>query len=247
MITKDEILVAIKRGAVLNGGVPLGEKRFARETGISPHLWKGRYWARWSDALREAGLETRDWGPVGRLSDEALTAVLADLTRELGRFPTGPEMQLRRHSDPSLPHAGVFRDRFGGVAEQRDRVLDFALATPGYEAVVEILQPVVKAAGTTVTSDGAAPVVTGYVYLFKSGDFHKVGRSNHVGRRSYEVGQHRPEGMEVVHQIETDDPEGIEAYWHRRFEPKRSPHGSSREWFSLTADDVAAFKRRSYM
>jgi hypothetical protein len=80
------------------------------------------------------------------------------------------------------------------------------------------------------------------VYLAKHGRDYKIGRSNDVARRRREISLLLPSELEHVHVIETDDPEGIETYWHRRFEKRRSRG----EWFRLTPDDVAAFRRRRY-
>lgn len=73
----------------------------------------------------------------------------------------------------------------------------------------------------------------------KSGKYHKIGKSDSVGRRNYELGIKLPEKLEEIHKIKTDDPTGIEAYWHKRFEGKRAKG----EWFLLNKNDVKNFKR----
>jgi hypothetical protein len=54
-MTKLHILQEIKRTTQANGGKPLRKIEFESETGIKRYDWFGVYWARWSDALREAG------------------------------------------------------------------------------------------------------------------------------------------------------------------------------------------------
>src|SRR5205823_2957181 len=83
----------------------------------------------------------------------------------------------------------------------------------------------------------------GFVYLIRSGGYHKIGRSNSVGRRQYELAIQLPDKAHLVHEIRTDDPVGIEAYWHNRFAQKRK----NGEWFELAARDIAAFRRRRFM
>jgi hypothetical protein len=83
----------------------------------------------------------------------------------------------------------------------------------------------------------------GFVYLLKSGRHYKLGRTNSVGRREYELAIQLPERAERVHAIKTDDPAGIEGYWHGRFAERRR----NGEWFELSRADLRAFQRRKYM
>lgn len=72
---------------------------------------------------------------------------------------------------------------------------------------------------------------------------YKVGKAVLVERRKDQISLQLPEDLELVHAIRTDDAYGIEGYWHRRFATKNTKG----EWFSLSHDDVQAFKRRKFM
>lgn len=242
-VSKEHILREIRRLAAEDGGRPVGVKRFATVTGIGQWAWMGRYWARWSDAVREAGLQPGEWNTQGH-PDADLLRILAGLTREYGRIPTGAELQMRRSDHPEQPSGDTFRRRLGEKAVLHDKLLAFADAEPEFSDVAEILSSIPRA---TMRSRSKAadpdPIVTGVVYLIRMAEFYKIGKSNDPGRRQYELGLQLPEKHDVIHIIETDDPSGIEAYWHRRFAGQRT----NGEWFRLSPEDVAAFTRRTYM
>jgi hypothetical protein len=66
VFTRDHIVEEIRRTAQANGGRPLGIRRFEAETGIKSSDWMGKFWARWGDALLEAGFEPNTLqGPRG--------------------------------------------------------------------------------------------------------------------------------------------------------------------------------------
>ncbi len=241
MATKNHILNEIRRTARDNGGVPLGRQRFYAETGIKEGDWSGRYWARWSDALKEAGFPPNRL--QARLDDSLVLEKLVLLVRELGRLPVEAELKMRRREDRTFPSHNTF-NRFGSRTKLVAAVAAWCEQRQGYDDVTKIC-----AQHRPIERDDVAPrpatdgAEFGSVYLLKSGRYYKIGRSNAVGRREQELAIQLPEKATVVHSIKTDDPTGIELYWHRRFE-SRHKNG---EWFELTAEDVAAFKRRRFM
>ena len=237
-MSKEEILDEIRRLADENGGAPPGVKRFANETGIQESRWAGKYWARWSDALREAGFEPNTWSTTG-YKDEWVIERLVGLIRKLGKYPTKYEISLCSRDDPGFPSEGAFKRR-GTKAELAQQTIEWCQSRQGYDDVVRICTPVAERKRTPKRPDDPEQCATGFVYLMKAGRFYKIGHTNSVARREYELSIQLPEKATIVHQIETDDPPGIEAYWHKRFAEKRQ----NGEWFALTASDVRAFKRR---
>lgn len=241
-MTKSHILNEIRRTARENSGVPLGRQRFYAETGIKEGDWSGRYWARWSDALKEAGFHPNRLQT--RLDDSLVLEKLAVMIRELGRLPVEAELKMRRRQDVTFPSHNTF-SRFGSRSALAGAVTTWCEKRDGYADVVGICalhrgQGVKDAAPTPSVADD---VDFGTVYLLRSGRYYKIGRSNAVGRRERELAIQLPEKATVVHSIKTDDPSGIESYWHRRFDNRRK----NGEWFELAPADVAAFKRRRFM
>ena len=239
MVTKTHILGEIRRTAGENGGVPLGRTRFYAETGIKESDWLGKHWARWNDAVREAGYEPNML--QGAIDNDLLLEKLALITRELGHFPTRPELRLRARRNDGFPDSKTF-GRLGHKAELAKKLADFCRVRPTYEDVT----PLAAAAADRSPDPQTEPpgsIEFGFVYLLKFGRHYKIGRSNAVGRRERELAIQLPEKATLVHAIKSDDPVGIEDYWHRRFQDRRG----NGEWFSLSAEDIAAFRRRKFM
>jgi hypothetical protein len=235
LMERETIITEIRRTAAENGGIPLGRLKLEREAGIKEHHWK-KYWPRFSDAIREAGLEPNS--KTEPLDKDVLLALLAELARELGHFPTHAEIRVRSGRD-GWPSNRVFDKRLGNKADMAKLVGEYCASRPEFADVLAYC--------STIRQPALSPVVEqkpeGFVYLIKSGRYYKIGKTNSLGRREREIVLQLPERAQTVHSIKTDDPEGIEAYWHRRFAARRK----NGEWFDLTSSDVAAFRRRKFM
>ena len=240
-MSREQIVAEIKRLASENNGSPPGQEKFEHETGMTTGSWRGKYWLRWSDALAEAGYSPRQMNKA--LDAETVLLRLAQLTRKLGHFPTYAETRMEREIDKSFPNHGVF-DRFGRRDERISALRTFARTNPEYCDIALLLPDEIvgdeahseERERSDVTSDG-------YVYMLKLGKHYKVGKTFSVPRRHREIALELPEKPEVIHTIQTDDPDGIEAYWHRRFKP----FATNGEWFELKGEQVKAFKRRKFM
>jgi hypothetical protein len=239
MVTKAHILQEIKRTAEQNGGKPLGRQRFERETGIKGSDWYGIYWTRWGDAIRETGLIPNQL--TCAYKDTHILEKYAQLAGELGRLPTAGDLRLKTRSDPGFPSHTTF-SKLGTKSELVERLLRYCQDQGGFEDVICMCREYIPHKQDASDESVEQEEEFGFVYLIKSGRFHKIGRSNAAGRREYELAIQLPEKAKMIHVIRTDDPSGIEAYWHKRFEAKRK----NGEWFELSATDIAAFRRRKF-
>jgi Meiotically up-regulated gene 113 len=238
-MNKDRILAEIRRTAQANSGKPLGQRRFATETGIGKYDWYGKHWTVWSAAVKEAGFAANELHRA--FADAHLIRELIELMRELQppRFPVVGDLRMKKLSTPGFPSQKAF-ERLGSKSERAAKVAAFCLSTGGLDDIITLCQSV-QSTKELLPTPNTNEVFIGYVYLFKHGSHreYKIGFTNNRLRREGEISSALPQGIEPIHVIETDDPPGVEAYWHRRFAAKRLRG----EWFALTADDVQAFKR----
>jgi hypothetical protein len=243
----------IKRTAEANGGVPLGVARFLHETGIKVTDWEGKLWARWGDALREAGFEPNQFNAA--YDDAILMEKFVSLVRELGKFPVRQELKLKARTDKGFPSANTFA-RLGSKQQFVCKLVDYCKGRAGYEDVLALCAPIttrlaecqpVEDFNAGSETNPAADTKDGYVYmgLLKLGreKRYKIGKAVLVERRTDQISIQLPEDLELVHAIRTDDAYGIEDYWHRRFATKNTKGA----WFALSRQDVEVFKRRKFM
>lgn len=237
MYTREDIIREIQKEAKENGGVPLSDKRFNEKTGITSYEWH-RYWARFGDAQKEAGFAPNTFLKVP-YTDEFLFDTFISLMREIQKWPTKGDLTVKHNKDRNFPTEHVFFKRIGLKPILAKKVLEYA-SNKKYNDIIKICNNVLKDYEKTDTSSTEpSNFRIGSVYLAKSGQYYKIGRTNSIGRRHHEISILLPDGFDLIHEIKTDDPSGIENYWHRRFEVKRK----NGEWFDLSSSDIKAFKK----
>ena len=220
----------------------MATNRISIETGIKEYEWFGKLWARWSDALREAGFAPNELQSA--YDKIELLDKYAQLALELGKLPTSGDLRLKTRTDAEFPSNSTFENRFGTKQELISQLKEHCQTRNEYRGILHLCEKYTPRKRDMVENNLApSPEEIGFVYLIKSGLHYKIGRANSAGRRAYEIALQLPEKASTVHVIRTDDPSGIEAYWHNRFASKRK----NGEWFALNAADVAVFKKRKFM
>ncbi len=235
-MNKQDIIDEIRRTAEMNQGRPLGKDGVAAETGIQFSDWYGKFWARWGDALIEAVYSPNKSQTA--YPDELVIEKLVAFIREIGKFPVAGELRLKARQDREFPSHNVF-SRVGKKSELARKVIEYCEYRGGLDDVIEICESIAVAENRNLTTS-QENITIGFVYHMKSDKYYKIGKSSSVERRNYELGIKLLEDIEIIHQIKTDDPQGIENYWHSRFQDKRKRG----EGFALSSRDVKAFKKR---
>ncbi len=239
-MTKDLVAQRIYALAKERGG-HVSLDAFLSETGIKDKWLRTQPWFEgWNNLLQELGLATKSF-QVPRSQPEAIARAVGALIAREGKWPTEDELVRERRRDDAFPSLKVIRPlrKSGALAELivRAAASDATLASAA--AIASSNLPIEPALDVSLANER----VRGYVYMLRSGRRYKIGKSNDPSRRWREVRLELPDETHQVHTIPTDDPSGIETYWHQRFATKRV---RNTEFFELDAADVQAFKRRSY-
>ncbi len=236
---KHDILQKIRQIASETGEPP-GQTKFASLTGVKDHVWRGKFWRGWGDALAEAGFEPREWKVEH--NEENLLRNVADLMVKLQRFPSIVDMRLEGSNNADFPSVGAIKRRWN-MLELANAVAKFC-DNIGRQIDGEIARKYAASRPVTTIEDSQDALVgtaLGHVYMQRHGSDYKIGFTKSLNKRGRQIQIELPQEIELVHSILTDDPAGVEAYWHKRFATKRTRG----EWFKLTKVDIAAFKRWS--
>lgn len=237
-LARDEILSEIRRVAAQNGGQPPGRGTFESLTGIGATAWHGVHWARWGDALREAGLKPNE--RFRKSDSDVILQKFCDAARHYGHLPTAAELRMYRRAHLDCPSEKTIQTHFGSKDDLLANLRAWIVDKSAFEDIACMLGP--PSLGLPQLAARARRAPEGFVYLIRSGAYYKIGRSDRIEQRMKEIRTTLPEAATLVHAIRTDDPAGIEIYWHRRFKDYRA----NGEWFRLSRDDVAAFRRRKF-
>ena len=234
MLSKEEIIKKLQKCAKDNGGKTPGEKVFYEITDVEKYN-RMRYWPNYGELVREAGLNPNKFDKT-KYTHEQLCKIFIKVIREQGKWPTRGILDVKHYRDPSFPDSSTFYNKLGLTGNLAQTILEYAKDRRGLGDVVNICNSVFK--DHHEESDGES-VANGFVYLGKQHGKYKIGKAKDADRRREDITLLGSETFELIHEIETDDMNGIEKYWHNRFKLK----WIRGEWLKLNDEDIKTFKR----
>lgn len=186
MLSRDQIIAEIRKIAEARGGRPPGRLMFERETGIRMAEWYGVHWPRWGDALIEAGYEPNT--KQGKLSCEDVLRHYAEAVRHFGRIPAEIDIRMYSRERKEFPGHTTFANHFGNKAGLIAALTEWVQQHEEFADLIELMPEPVAAQDEPDTARGE-----GFVYLLKSGDHYKIGRSDDIVRRAKQITVTLPE------------------------------------------------------
>jgi hypothetical protein len=233
MTNTEQIIALLKAEVARNGDQPPSQREFFAAASLNLRDLHRAGWPTYGALLKSQGFEAA--GMKRAYTDEEVFRPLAELAVRLGHFPTQNEREVERHRNPAFPSSEAYIRR--GRGEMLEHTLrEWCEETKSFPELVSKLKQ------ATCPARLSGPVVKGYVYMLRDGNSGKrvkIGKESTEGARQAAAATWL-ENPRVTHRIATDDPEGIERYWHERF--KREGKHVARELFDLLPSDIAAFK-----
>ncbi len=130
------ILKTIQETAQANQGIPLGQRAFQRQTGIKESEWYGRYWARWSDAIKEAGFTPNIYNQ--RIDTPIMLEKLIPAIRHFGKFPTFAEFKIYSKAHPGFPAVNTISNHFKVRSDLVEALTAYVSGKPELEDIATL-------------------------------------------------------------------------------------------------------------
>jgi hypothetical protein len=239
-----KVIELLKR--VAGNGPPPGRLRFCRITGLSSWAWE-QFGLTWNQVVDQAGFTPKQFGNTGTFDRDEVVRRFIGVVRELERWPVKRELHGKRRQDPTFPSSATIDRHLGCRKRQRlEAVLEYCMRTGGCDDVATMCRETIEhedSRSMPAPVGAEAWEGAGGVYLLQCGGRYKIGKSDVPDQRITVLKRQLPKKARLVHLIRTDDPDGVERYWHERFKAKLIKN----EWFRLDRDDVTAFQRCQMM
>jgi hypothetical protein len=157
---REQILTEIRRLAA-EVGAPPGREAFERAAWIRPASWLGVYWARWGDALKEAGYEPNAF--QGRVEEQHLLRSFAEAVRRFRKIPTHAQVRMFGKSKPDFPSHSTFTSNFPNKVAMLSKLREWIEATGECADIAHLIPK------QAASIERTPPLKEGLVYLIKSG------------------------------------------------------------------------------